>query len=432
MKLRGPDSTAYIETKFASFNGKFTPKATRVKKCIAYYNAASGAPKIQETIANKYFLIFKEMFPKDAAAAAMNKKYNFGNKMESGQYFEGRRDDMADIGMKIETLQRWKQTNAWQEGEGFFRQLKQQMSDVDANVCDAMQFGTEFARACKREVTSGTTMTAGERSAKFDMMVGFQQSAECVFEAHDENWGDINGKLEQSFQAGVWANGSASAKMSQMGLSASAQAAVAIGAQLIVKGDLSWTKKDNALKLAGAAEVFVGAKASASVKLSASAIKGLEAQIKAGAFAGFQATATGSCSYSYDGQDVIKVSASASIQFGVGAEFEAGISAPIFGPTVISFKAGLAVGLGTSVATTASVDFDAALLAANQNFRQVVYWRTMSQGWEATLINQDAKNLYYLNKCIGRLQAESSDIGDTIAAYEKTPMEMRSLLMSVS
>jgi hypothetical protein len=430
-ELRGPKSTDYIERKFKSFNRWFTSDKTRKKKCIAYYNAADGDPTIQSVITSQYSLIFQAPFPKAEAEATANRKFKSANMMESSQYFEGQQDRAASIGQKVAMMQVWQKSNEWQAGDSFFRKLKQEMMEIDSQVCDSTQFNTEFAATCKREITTGITTTDQERSAKFEMMVGFKQKTECVFAAHDENWGDINAKLEQSFQAGIWANGTAGVKMTQLGLSAQAQAAVAIGAQLIVKGDLSWTKKQNALKLTGEVEVFVGAKAQASIKLSASAILGLDAQIKAGAFAGFSATAKGLCSYSYDGQDVISVAAEASIQFGVGAAFEAGIKAPIFGPTVVSFKAGLAVGLGSSVKTTASVDFDAAALAANQNFRKVVYWRTLSQGWDPTLYNQDAKNLYYLKKCIDRLQHEQVQVTEIVSTYHETPSELRSLLRCV-
>jgi hypothetical protein len=91
-------------------------------------------------------------------------------------------------------------------------------------------------------------------------------------------------------------------KLTELGLSAELQAALAIGAQLDVKGEVAWSKNKHQVKVGGEASAFIGAEAKLKLKLSTSAIEGLEAKIEAGAFAGFKASVKGSCAYSYDGQ----------------------------------------------------------------------------------------------------------------------------------
>jgi hypothetical protein len=65
-------------------------------------------------------------------------------------------------------------------------------------------------------------------------------AASCTFETRSLDWGAINAKLEQSFKAGAWANGEAKARMTKAGFSAEAQAAIAIGAQFSLEGELKW------------------------------------------------------------------------------------------------------------------------------------------------------------------------------------------------
>ena len=90
----------------------------------------------------------------------------------------------------------------------------------------------------------------------------------------------------------------------------------------------------------------------------------------------------------------------------------------------------LTVGIGGATAVEVEINFSEIALAANQNFKQVVYWRTMARGYEMTLMNSDAKNLYYLKKCIARLTEESIDTRSSIASYQNTPVEKRRLLIA--
>ena len=106
------------------------------------------------------------------------------------------------------------------------------------------------------------------------------------------------------------------------------------------------------------AQLFLGASAAFKAKLTADVSKGLVAAFEAKAFAGFEATVKGSCEFSYDGNTIAKVDASAAVKFGIGAEFEAKLEAPIFGPTKMSLAAGVTVGLGASAKVSAEIDFD--------------------------------------------------------------------------
>ena len=419
----------YVTSKFKTFKSfKYSAK-TRTKKCIDYYLAASGSDFAQDIVERVYQDTYGQLFPDQQAERVAIERASSPIKKESGQWLDDQEDYYEDVNGALNDLQIWKRSGDWQEGPRFFQQLVTRVEFVDDTICDARQFNKEFSTACKAEINSSVTMSDSEREAKFDLMVGFEQSAMCSFEAHDENWGDISAKLEQSFKAGLWANGGAKVAMERLGFSAEVQAAIAVGAQLNIDGNLTWKKDNHEIKLGGEAEVFVGARAQGEMKLTVSAIKGLEASIKAGAFAGFSAEAKGYCSYSYDGQTIARVEASAAVTFGAGAEFEASIKAPIFGPTEISFKANLTLGFGTAVGTTAEIDFSEAALAASTEFRKVVYWRTMAKGYEMDLMNSDAKNLYYLNKAIGRLKDELQSTGNAIKSHNSVPMEKRSLLI---
>ena len=172
-------------------------------------------------------------------------------------------------------------------------------------------------------------------------------------------------------KAGLWANGNAKAKMDEMGFSAQLQAAIAIGAQLNVEGDLTWTRENHELKLGGNAEVFVGGRANASIK------------------------------------------------------------SPIFGPTELAFNANLTVGFGTAISTKAAIAFSEAALAASQELRKMIYWRTLAQDWSMDLENQEAKNLYYLNKALARLEDELIATDQAIESYHKIPSEKQSLVMAI-
>jgi hypothetical protein len=431
-KIRSSDSRVvegYILKKFTEFNGLTYSSSSRKKKCIAYYLAAKGSPHGQAVIERIYQQVFKQILPDPPAPKAGGLT---AGKKSSDDWLDEQGEYAVELTEALAVLKLWKATNMWQEGESFYAGLVTRVQFVDESICNQQEFQSEYSAVCRSEITSSAAVNDKEREAKFALMVGVEQAASCAFEARSMNWGLINGKLDESFKAGIWSSGTAKLKMDRLGFSAEMQAAIAIGAQLNLEGDLRWSSKGGkgVLVLGGTAEVFVGARASAETKLSVSARTGLEASIKAGCFAGFSAKAEGTCSFSYDGKEIASATASAGILFGAGAEFEASIKAPIFGPTEISFAASAAVGLGVSSAAAVSFSFNAAALASSQQFRQMVYWRTMAKGYEMTLMNSDAKNLYYLNKSIKRLGDELESTTDAVDSFNRMPLDKRPLLVS--
>ena len=262
-------------------------------------------------------------------------------------------------------------------------------------------------------------------------MIGIRQSAGVHFEAYSAKWGEINAKLEEEFKLGAWTSGQAKARMERLGFSAEIQAAIAIGAQLDISGSCQWKKGKFGLELAGEASAFAGARAEGSAKLSVNALKGLELSLKGGAFAGFTATASGSAAFSYGGEDLVKVTAEASVSVGIGAEFELAIKAPIFGPTSIDIKGELTFGVGGGAGVALEINFTEMGLAASHEFRKLVYLPTLMRGYQMTLMTSDRRNLHYLQKCQQRLQDQRTEVEESLISYHKVPMEKRRLLMEL-
>lgn len=424
----------YVLKKFKIFKGYTYSHKSRVAKCEAYYMASKGSQHGQDIIEEVYQQIFGQLFDPDAAnerseRAAAKKPEKL--KIESGEWLRRQELQHDDIESVLGRLRDWKSSGKYQEGESFFALLKTTVESIDPSLCNQSQFRSEFSAQCRASVTSGLLLTPEEVKAEFELLVGFEQTAQCTFEAHTANWGDINTKLEQSFKAGVWAKGEAGARLTRLGFSAEVQAAIAIGAQLNVAGEFSWSKGGAQLRLGGTGEMFAGAKGNISGKLSVKALQGLEAAFEIEAFFGFKATTSGTCSFAYEGQEIAAVTATAGVSFGIGGKLSAEINAPIFGPTKFSFDSNVSFGLGVSAGVEVKIDFKEAALAGSSAFKQVVYWRTMAQGYEMTLMKSDAKNLYYLNKAIARLQDELEGAASTIDTFNKVPMEKRSLLVAI-
>jgi hypothetical protein len=190
--------------------------------------------------------------------------------------------------------------------------------------------------------------------------------------------------------------------------------------------DLQLPAVSHALVLSGDGEIFLGAEAHGEMKIKGNALEGLEIAIAAGAFAGFKANVSGAFAFDYGGNKIASVEASAGVTFGAGGEFSAKLSAPIFGPTTFAIEANVAVGLEVNTDIEVAIDFNEAALAASQSLRQVVYWRTMAKDWDSSLMDQDAKNLFYLKRAIARLEAELTDMTAKIESFNAVPMEERS------
>lgn len=425
---------AYVLKKFKSFKGITWSRKSRIKKCDAYYLAAGVGLHGQTIIKSVYEQVFGELFDEEEPqqrAAALAAKKPAVVMLESEAWRATQEDSRDEVEAALGELKRWLEGNNWQEGERFYAQLVQRVSFLDDKLCDKTQFCSEFSSQCQAAISSQTVMTREEASAAFDLMVGFKQEAKCSFESRTTNWGTINAKLEESFRAGVWASGSAKAQLERLGFSAEVQAAVAVGALLTIEGEMTWTKGSAGIQLAGSLEAFAGARGEVSAKLSVSACKGIEAAVSAGAFAGLQFKAEGSCAFTFGDATLARVTAGASIDFGVGATFEASIKAPIFGPTSISIESGATLGIGGTAGVEVEIHFDEMALSSSQTFKQVIYWRTMARGYEMTLMNSDAKNLYYLKKCIAHLKEELVSVEGLIDGYNETPIEKRKLLIAI-
>jgi hypothetical protein len=417
----------YVTKKFTKFASWRYSKKTRVQRCIKYYVAA--AEWNRDLVVSIYQFTFKEPFPKQQAAALEASQNKEVAKLESGAWLDQQRDRLARSEGLLEQLKLWKKENEFEMGEGFFLRLQEAVADLDPTLCDPRQFRVESEASRVATLTGKASRLGKEASGEFNAMVGFKQKAGVSFEAYSATWGEINAKLEEEFKAGAWASGTASAKMTRLGFSAEIQAAIAIGAQFDVSGECVWKKNDLGLKLAGECHMFLGAKAEGSAKLSVSALKGIDASIKAGAFAGFSASASGTCAFIYGEKELASVTAEAGITFGVGANFEGSLKCPIFGPTKISLAANLTLGLGAEASVSTAINFTEIGLAASTQFRKLVYLPTIMKGYEMTLMTQDRRNLHYLDKCIARVEDDRAEMEDTIRTFEEIPMEKRPLLM---
>ncbi len=415
----------YVRKKFNGYNGFFFSKKERVKKCVAYYQAA-GSETNRKIVEAQYFLIFKQPFPQPSDWPQEPTK---PGKVESSLRLAGWQEELASAQGMVERLEMWLQGGDYQEGASFFLRLQTAMEEHDASLCDPLSYQAEYQAKCVRELTASSQRDAKSAKAAFDGMIGLKQDASFKFEGYSANWGKVSGALEESFKAGAWASGEASAKMTKLGFNASLQAAVAVGALLEVNGNFQWEKGSASLKLAGSGECFAGARASGQAKLSVSALKGIEAALAAEAFVGFRAEATGSCSFALDGKTLLGLEATAGIAIGVGASLSASVKAPIFGPTVFQFGTTLAVGIGVSTDASVSIGFSDLYLAGARQFRTLVYLPTLARGYRMDLMTDDAKNFYYLNKCIARMKEEIDELEGKISSFEKVPEDKRSLLV---
>lgn len=422
----------YIQKKFEDMNSAFYPSYMRRGKCIAYYLAAQGTPWGQMVIKEKYLFIYREAWPHGevaAAAAAASAGYQPRAHNEKHEA----RARISTLTNGLERLRKWERDQSYQEGPDFFNQLKAtaKILDEDGRLCNESNFKQEFAATWRPNQESSSSVDSDGAVINFEGLLGIRQKASVCFEANSPNWGEINSKLEQSFKAGAWGQGSAKAKMTKLGLSVEAQASIAIGAQLEVTGDLLWQNGKVGLELGGAASVFGGARAGAEASLSLSARQGIEAAFSAEAFVGFEAKVEGQCSFSYDGNEVFNVKGGAGIAIGIGGKLTAGFSAPIFGPNEISIETEVAFGLGIDLRGSVGIDFSQAGLAAGGLFQSVIYFPTLLKGYQNDLNMDNAKNLHYLNKSIKTFEAEIDALNARLLVISRMPPEKQSLLSAM-
>jgi hypothetical protein len=91
-------------------------------------------------------------------------------------------------------------------------------------------------------------------------------------------------------------------------------------------------------------------------------------------------TGSGTATFKYGEEALISARAEASVVFGVAAQFEASIKAPIFGAKEIQFGADVAVGRGTGVSVETETHFKEIYLAGRAEFTKVLYLPTLAKG----------------------------------------------------
>ena len=423
----------YLTKKFQKFNSGFYLKKTRRKKCILYYVAASDPNR--RVVENVYFVTFKETFPKAEAAryeADLERQANRSFKVERGEYVRRKSSKIADAEELLRLLVQWKEEGEYQKGEVFYTQLRGAVMRYDSRLVSPTELMTEAEVNRVARLTGSFRKSDKELHAEFEGMIGIQQHAAISFEAYSPNWGQINAKLEEEFKLGIWGSGEAQAKMTRMGLSVEAQAAISIGAELNIDGALTWKKGKAGLDLKGNCNVFAGAEGALSGKLSVKAKEGLEASFEARAFAGFRASVTGTAEFNYDGKALVSATGTAEVSFGVGGSLAASIKVPIFGATEINFETNATLGLGFGVSAATSVDFNGIYLAGAEQFRKIIYLPQLARGYRMDLMTSDAKNLHYLDKCIARIGEDIESMTEMVSSLERVPSEKQSLLMTVS
>jgi len=413
----------YVDEKFLGWKNGWIPASMRRAKCIAYFVAAKGHPEVQRIIKDRYEFIFREVWPQAEVSAAES---TGGEERLARNIKRETEEHKLALQNVLTLLKAWKTAQEYQKGEDFFHRLKTTVSSLDKDFCEPIRFGREIE--IRREELRASSVPG---HIEFDALLGFKQTATLRFERRLDNWGEINARLEESFRAGAWTRSSARAKMTSLGWGMDVQALVAIGSQLEVSGDLTWRGGDAGVALRGEARVFAGARAEGALTLSASATEGISAAIRAGAFVGFSAEVSGSCAFQYGDVPVLTASGSASIAFGVGGTFEAKINAPIFGPTEIGLKTEVALGLGFGMDATVGINFSQSALAVEEAFRLAIYLPTVMRGYRADLMNDEAKNLYYLNKAITAFESELSRCSEDLRRYAQMPSDRRALLNSM-
>jgi len=407
-------SRRYVHDKFTRFNGVFYPKSVQERKCVEYYLAAEGPPDRQEVVDGVYQEVFKQLFPIEKAEAMSEAP----RKRETGAWLKHKQEELAEARRTLGLLRDWKERQEYQMGEDFMLELRDAVSFLTDDLTAEEGLHTEFEAFRVASLTRTRVLGADSVDAEFDAMIGLKQNASLSFVAASDNFGRLNATLEESFRAGAWANGKAKAKMFELGLTAEMQLAVALGVQLEIKGDLSWTKGAVGLGLQGTADVFAGARGAGArgegeFKFSVHALKGIEASLKAGAFAGFMAEASGTCTFSYHGQKLVSATGKAGVTFGVGAEFAASLKAPIFGPTEVSFSANATLLTGATTSTSVAINFGGIYLAGKSDFQRLMYLPTIARGYKMDLMTQEAENLFYLNKCIVRVTGHIEELEGT-------------------
>lgn len=420
----------YLDKKFRSFDSWTYSNDRRDRKCANYYVYASDLNKPMVEAA--YFRIFRSTFPKALANQIqidVDRKASGPVMMDREEWISAQEDRREDAAQLLRQLVQWKENGNYQEGESFFLEMQRRVGEFDPSLVNPREFLTEAELKRVAHLTRKTTRTAKEIQAEFEGLIGIQQSAGVTFEAYSKKWGQVTAALKEDFKLGAWASGSAKAALTKKGIDTELQAAAAFGCELNIDGSCTWKLADHGLDLSGNCNLFAGANASLSAQLSADLLKGFNASIEMGAFAGFSASVTGNAKFTYLDKTVVGASATASVQFGIGGTLSGSITAPIFGSTSIDFSTSASVGLGFGVATNTEVNFSQIYLMGRDDFRRICYLPTIARGYKMDLMTQDAKNLHYLEKCIARIGDGVNELGEKIESVKKVKPEKQSLLI---
>jgi hypothetical protein len=420
----------YLDKKFRTFDSWTYSKDRRDRKCANYYLCASdlNKPLVEAT----YFRVFRSTFPRAVANEIQMDvdRKAVGPVMLAREDWISTQEDRQDSAEQLlKKLIQWKEDGDYQNGEQFFLEMQMEVAKFDASLVNPREFLTEAELKRVAHLTGKTTRNAKEVQAEFEGLIGIQQSAGVTFEAYSKKWGQVTAALKEDFKVGAWASGNAKAALSKKGIDLELQAAAAFGCELNIDGNCTWKLADHGLDLSGNCNLFAGANANLSAQLSADLLKGFNASIQAGAFAGVSASVTGNAKFTYLDKTVVGASATASVQFGVGGTISGTISAPIFGSTSIDFSTSASIGLGFGVSTNTEVNFSQIYLMGRDDFRRICYLPTIARGYRMDLMTQDAKNLHYLEKCIARIGDGVKDLGEKIESVKKVKPEKQSLLI---
>ena len=429
-------SKEYLKTSFLALKSGWISKSSRRDKIAKLYIALDGATVYEKQVREVYCTVFKEPFPTIQIQKIKSKKLKkFGIDelgVESNQWAIEQQQKLNQLTLCLKDLEKWQDEGAWQNGELFYTRLKSRVEPFDETVCDKVNFSKSFQTYKNKLILEGQR-EGKEASGKFDALLGVEQKSEFKFDADMQDWGKINLALEESFRAGAWTKGSAKAKLSKTGLSAEAQAAIAIGAQLHLGGTLNWEKDSLhntiGVQLGGEADLFAGARLGGKAKLTVDAIKGLNLALQADAFAGFEAKCKGTCTFKYDGEDLSTVQATAGVSFGIGGKVKGNIAASLFGPTIIDFESNATLGIGVTVGTKTTMHVDKMALAAKSEFRKLVYIPTIRRGYTVDLVTDDRKNLFYLGKSIKYITQLKEETERSLNKHQDTKVEKLALLV---
>jgi hypothetical protein len=422
-------ASLYLRKKFEHFKRGLITKKTRRKKCIEYWIAARGDRRdLVETI---YQQIFRELLDIDVAEQleiAREEEASRHGSMPSQDMHRIKKHRVVEARTTLGLLEKMRDDGDWQE-DGFVERLQSMVAFLDDDdIFNPRTVKSEYNALIEKELTSSLDRGDSAITHEGSFIAAAHQRARVEFNSFNPNWGKISAFFEENFRAGVWANDKAKLAWKKTGFTAEIEAAIAIGAQLTLEGEMSWENREHKLTLGGQAEVFLGARANLSGKLSVNALKGLEAAFDAGFFAGFSATISGTASFSYMGKEIVSVSADAAFTFGVGGTVSASLSASIFGPTKISFGANLTLGIGASTNVEVKINFTETRILLTTEFKKLVYIPTLLQGYKMDLQNMEYRNKVYLNLCIGHVQKFIEETGEEVRSYREKPPEKRALL----